>query len=453
MHDAVAALFHHAVQALCERTNVLAIALHAALRTNPTLTMRSLLGRQDITASHLGNGFVQLRRCIQLPLATVTLLPFNDTCFAYPRVQIQLRSGSAWLAFVNPSTGVVVVRSVTSSPAMDALSLSPNLTIFHNLILTNFSELVADNQLQELWTVRDQDGLFNHIARIRTIHSLQMIVHFSEPGSLFSFRPFSMPSPFQIWVFFCCVIVSGRLAKSLLITYVGVSYPGLLPLLKSVYTQASPAAATPFVAVPPRAPPSIEPPQKRVPFHLPPRTPTRPMLWTSPTRVRSVEHPLPFSVESIPLPPGSPPPSTPGAVAPAYEFSGAAAPIQDSVIEATPPGSSKQPSSFSFCERRRPTSSLPLQRNEQPMLPQLLCQLRRHRVFLPDAGTGLRWRLTRALPDETPPNHAHHLIHRHPWAQYVTLNSNPIPSDPAVVSSAAPLDLYSHIPPGGYLSG
>ncbi|KAK6060028.1 hypothetical protein COOONC_02316, partial [Cooperia oncophora] len=52
-----------------------------------------------------------------------------------------------------------------------------------------------------------------------------------------------------------------------------------------------------------------------------------------------------------------------------------------------------------------------------------------------------------------PPDHAHHLIHRHPWAQYVTLNSNPIPSDPAVVTSAVPLDLYSHIPPGGYLAG
>ncbi|KAK6039679.1 hypothetical protein COOONC_22815 [Cooperia oncophora] len=122
VHDAVTALFHHAVQALCERTNVLAIALHSALRTDPTLTMRSLIGRKDITAAHLGNGFVQVRRCIPVPDHALRLLPFNGTCFSYPSVEITLRSGSIWRAFLNPSTGVIVGLPQTieaSSPHRD----------------------------------------------------------------------------------------------------------------------------------------------------------------------------------------------------------------------------------------------------------------------------------------------------------------------------------------------
>ncbi|WKY10536.1 hypothetical protein Q1695_002699 [Nippostrongylus brasiliensis] len=57
VQETVSSLFQHAVQALCERTNVLAVALQAALEsTHPTLALRALLGRPDITATHLGNG-------------------------------------------------------------------------------------------------------------------------------------------------------------------------------------------------------------------------------------------------------------------------------------------------------------------------------------------------------------------------------------------------------------
>uniref|UniRef100_A0A7I4YLW2 Integrase_H2C2 domain-containing protein n=1 Tax=Haemonchus contortus TaxID=6289 RepID=A0A7I4YLW2_HAECO len=205
VQDAVAALFTHAVQALCERTNVLAIALHAALRTNPTLTMRRLTGRSDLTATHLGNGFVQVRRCVPVPPSSLSLQPFNGSCYAYPQVTIRLRSGSVWRAFLNPFTGVVVsrapridcadatsfvlsanstllqffpisgelspvpmhhVRSVAPFSPLDALQSSPKLTVFHNLILTNFSEFVSDSQFQEMWTVRDQEKLIDHIAQV-----------------------------------------------------------------------------------------------------------------------------------------------------------------------------------------------------------------------------------------------------------------------------------------------
>ncbi|KHJ97537.1 hypothetical protein OESDEN_02472 [Oesophagostomum dentatum] len=53
---AVSALFHHALSALCDRTNLLALSLHSALASNPTYTLRNLLNRHDIAASYLGNG-------------------------------------------------------------------------------------------------------------------------------------------------------------------------------------------------------------------------------------------------------------------------------------------------------------------------------------------------------------------------------------------------------------
>ncbi|KAK6049113.1 hypothetical protein COOONC_13382 [Cooperia oncophora] len=119
-----------------------------------------------------------------------------------------------------------------------------------------------------------------------------------------------------------------------------------------------------------------------------------------------VEHPLSFSVESIPLPPGSPPPSTPGDVAPAYEFSGAAAPIQDSVIEATPPGSSGQPSSFSFASvvARQAAAAAAERAANAPAAPLPAAPPSR---FLARRRNRLTVAPNPSLPDETPPNHAH----------------------------------------------
>ncbi|VDO04881.1 unnamed protein product [Haemonchus placei] len=58
----------------------------------------------------------------------------------------------------------------------------------------------------------------------------------------------------------------------------------------------------------------------------------------------------------------------------------------------------------------------------------------------------------RRLPEFTPPDHTHHLIGSHPWAHLVTLHDTPLPASPVEVTSAMPLELYSHIPAGGYLS-
>ncbi|VDP23236.1 unnamed protein product [Heligmosomoides polygyrus] len=223
VQTALAATFQHAISALRERTNILAISLYASLRSNPTLTMRNLLERQDVDETHSGNGFVQIRRCIPLPMAAIRLLPFNSSCFEYPRVKLSLPSGSKWQVFLNPETGVVIstaptadcastspfyllanrslirfsaldgkvtpvsmqgIETISSLPQFASVTVAPKLTIFHNLILTNFSEVTADNQLQEMWIAADHERLIDHIThmetpRTRTDTALSQIVFFS----------------------------------------------------------------------------------------------------------------------------------------------------------------------------------------------------------------------------------------------------------------------------------
>ncbi|VDO97720.1 unnamed protein product [Heligmosomoides polygyrus] len=56
------------------------------------------------------------------------------------------------------------------------------------------------------------------------------------------------------------------------------------------------------------------------------------------------------------------------------------------------------------------------------------------------------------LPNKTPLNHTHRLIDRHPWAKYVTLREDAIPTDPEAITSFLPTTVYRHIKGGGYLS-
>ncbi|VDP06619.1 unnamed protein product [Heligmosomoides polygyrus] len=81
-------VFRHALLSLCVRTNTFAAALASAIRMETTLAMRYLLKRQDIAATHLGGGYVQVRRCVPVPPASFRLVPFNDTCYSMPKVEI-----------------------------------------------------------------------------------------------------------------------------------------------------------------------------------------------------------------------------------------------------------------------------------------------------------------------------------------------------------------------------
>ncbi|VDO76838.1 unnamed protein product [Heligmosomoides polygyrus] len=143
---------------------------------------------QDIAATHLGGGYVQVRRCVPIPPASFHLVSFNDTCYSMPK---RITVGS----FLNLDTGVIVnsadVRDCSAlmdfylhsdkhlprfSPFSSSLTqvfssstlnisvfkptqplLAPQLTIFHNLILINFSETSKDQQLHGLWVTMDHE--------------------------------------------------------------------------------------------------------------------------------------------------------------------------------------------------------------------------------------------------------------------------------------------------------
>uniref|UniRef100_A0A183FHX6 Triplex capsid protein 2 n=1 Tax=Heligmosomoides polygyrus TaxID=6339 RepID=A0A183FHX6_HELPZ len=75
-------LFTQAIQALCDRTNALALSVQAALRVDATRTMRSFLNRNDIMATHLGGSTLRV-----FAPASVRFLAFNDTCFTLPQIE------------------------------------------------------------------------------------------------------------------------------------------------------------------------------------------------------------------------------------------------------------------------------------------------------------------------------------------------------------------------------
>ncbi|KAK6060468.1 hypothetical protein COOONC_01870 [Cooperia oncophora] len=109
----VSALFHHSLSALCDRTNLLAFALHTSLATSPTLTVRNLLAREDISATFLGNDLVQLHRCMMIPSRHFQLLPFNGN---ESRLSVPVNDNS--VAFDPTRRDASVVENSTTSLAI-----------------------------------------------------------------------------------------------------------------------------------------------------------------------------------------------------------------------------------------------------------------------------------------------------------------------------------------------
>ncbi|VDO42125.1 unnamed protein product [Haemonchus placei] len=254
--SSVSVLFRNALRTLCDRTNIMTVSLHAALATSPTPTMRALLNRQDISATHLGGGYVEVRRCVALPPSSVRLLPFNTTCYNYPRAELSLPSGMTMQTFLDPVTGVLLKQASTvdcknvspfvfvsptglrnfaptkgtwsTTPSRDiipipslshlaAVPLAPPLTIFHNLILTNFSEVTNEHQLREWWIARDHRRLLDHFTHTDTSglgQAGQATSSTVPAASLFSVFPFSF-SFFDLWVTSCCGLVTLSLVKKL----------------------------------------------------------------------------------------------------------------------------------------------------------------------------------------------------------------------------------------------
>ncbi|VDO99469.1 unnamed protein product [Heligmosomoides polygyrus] len=147
--------------------------------------MRALLQRPDISASYLGNGYVQVRRCIELPPTSVRLLPFNGTCYDAARVELRLPSGSTWHAFLTPATGIVRSHATVTDcsesgtfmfPSVDGVQqFSPHDGSWSTVAtrdiryVSSFPREVADDHgLREMWTALDHKQLMDHFARVDT---------------------------------------------------------------------------------------------------------------------------------------------------------------------------------------------------------------------------------------------------------------------------------------------
>ncbi|EYC22232.1 hypothetical protein Y032_0017g3228 [Ancylostoma ceylanicum] len=203
---AVSALFRHALSALCDRTNLLALSLHASLAANPTLTVRRLLDRHDLAASYLGNDLIQIHRCMVIPPKHYRVMPFNGTCYTKPQVEFSLSSGTSMRMFIDSMTMVLTheaqqvdclaahhfyfaaegsferfdaitgetspvtkIQSIGLPSTVNSSVIALPLTIFHNLVLTNLSELTRDHQLQELWSTVNQDHLLHATRAVATV--------------------------------------------------------------------------------------------------------------------------------------------------------------------------------------------------------------------------------------------------------------------------------------------
>ncbi|EYB90290.1 hypothetical protein Y032_0221g2534, partial [Ancylostoma ceylanicum] len=171
---AVSALFRHALSSLCDRTNLLALSPHTSLAANPTFTIRNLLDRHDLAASHLENDLVQVHRCMPIPPKNYRFLASNDTCYTKPKVELSLSNGPPLHMFIDPTTYVLSneappgdcasaryfffpasgvhhrfdsltgdtspvarIHSLGLPNSINSSVLALPLTIFHNLVLTN----------------------------------------------------------------------------------------------------------------------------------------------------------------------------------------------------------------------------------------------------------------------------------------------------------------------------
>ncbi|EYC26452.1 hypothetical protein Y032_0010g1163 [Ancylostoma ceylanicum] len=272
VQGAVTALFHHSLSSLCDRTNLLAFSLHSSFQTDPTYTIRKLLGRNDVAATYFGGDLVQLHRCIKVPSANYRLRAFNGTCFTKPRVEFRLPRGVYLSAFMDPQTNVItneafetpchnvpffLLNSANGTVKFDAVTGSsflvppqevtnigfprdaeviatpPSLTIFHNLVLTNLSELVSDHQLEEIWQARSYDRLLTSVGSQTYSQSSSL------PGPSSQDLPFLEKflfgwSPFYVWVTLCCVGFSFSFAKTVVKAYFTINFPSLLQALRAI---------------------------------------------------------------------------------------------------------------------------------------------------------------------------------------------------------------------------
>ncbi|XGW05999.1 hypothetical protein V3C99_016388 [Haemonchus contortus] len=167
------------------------------------------------------------------------------------------------------------------------------------------------------------------------------------------------------------------------------------------------------------------------------------------------------SIAAIPLPLGPPPPGSSGAVAPYVESFGASSPQRTaSVVSASslsarrdavaPTNKLENLPSFSFASviaRQQAAEAAQVVANQAPApVPTAPAPSRRVSTSRLTVITNLN------LPEFTPPDFTHRLFGCHPWASLVSLRDRSFPSRAEDLTSEINLELYGHIPSGGYLS-
>ncbi|VDN22703.1 unnamed protein product [Cylicostephanus goldi] len=65
--ESALALFQHSLLTFCQRVNILAATFHSTLARNPTIVIRKLLGRSDVSATYVGDEVVQRHLLRQTP--------------------------------------------------------------------------------------------------------------------------------------------------------------------------------------------------------------------------------------------------------------------------------------------------------------------------------------------------------------------------------------------------
>ncbi|KIH61298.1 integrase core domain protein [Ancylostoma duodenale] len=190
---------------------------------------------------------------------------FNESCFSLPLIEVNLPNDNRWHAFLDPVT-FVITNDAKPIPCSDNILFEfamdgtvakyqpvlgtwellapshvimiedsaehlaqfdkPALTLFHNLVITNISEFIPEQQFTELWAAIEgnQAVLDNHV----NPHGQSREFISGEPShpleSFFSFPTLTFIL-YQSWVIVCCTLVTVKILLKLIEMYIRLQIP------------------------------------------------------------------------------------------------------------------------------------------------------------------------------------------------------------------------------------
>ncbi|VDL78399.1 unnamed protein product [Nippostrongylus brasiliensis] len=266
MQSSMSTAFHNSILALCKSVNSLSSSLIASVSSNPTIAMRSVLQRSDIEAKFLGNNVVRTRSCTTLSRATFSLATFNASCFSLPSIIVSLPDNSEWKTFIDPTTSILTQEAINipcssdlffEFPFNDTITkffpvtgifeivpassitiiqnlinrpqseIRPALTLFHNLVITNISEFIPEQQFTELWSAIEGShaALSAHLSS-STLENKSSFSILSTPTlSPINFISSIVSYVYKPWVVICCLLVTVRVIGNAITLYISWHIP------------------------------------------------------------------------------------------------------------------------------------------------------------------------------------------------------------------------------------